>query len=149
MPNRPPRLEAFQKYDRPLYFITFNAHRRRKLLANQAVHEQFVSFAKTALDRGIAVGRYVIMPDHVHFFVCGPDDFSLDQWVRVLKRTLSEAISAARPHWQKGFFDHLIRHSESYSEKWEYVWQNPVRAGLVGEPNGWPWQGEIERIEAL
>jgi putative transposase len=95
------------------------------------------------------VGRYVIMPDHVHLFVSGDDDFSLVQWVRALKRTLSTAILVARPHWQKGFFDHLIRHSESYSEKWSYVCENPGRAGLVREPDDWPWQGEIERIETL
>jgi REP element-mobilizing transposase RayT len=150
MPNRPPRLElVFQKYDPPLYFITFNTYRRRKFLANERVHRQFVDFSKTGLSRGIAVGRYVIMPDHVHLFVSGPIDFSLVQWVRVLKRTLSTAISAARPHWQKGFFDHLIRHSESYAEKWNYVCQNPVRAGFVQSADDWPYQGEIERLEAL
>jgi hypothetical protein len=49
----------------------------------------------------------------------------------------------------KGFFDHVIRHSESYLEKWEYVRQNPVRAGLVNDPNEWSWQGEIASLEAL
>src|SRR5437879_459069 len=131
MPNRPPRLEAFQKYDPPLYFITFNTHHRRKLLANKRVHDRFVEFAKTALARGIAIGRYVIMPDHIHLFVSGHYEFSITEWIRALKRTLSTVIPAPRPHWQKGFFDHLIRHGESYSEKWEYVFQNPVRAGLV------------------
>ena len=150
MPNRPPRLElVFQRYDPPLYFITFNTYHRRKFLANRRVHEQFIHFSKAALPRGVAVGRYVIMPDHIHLFVCGTIDFSLVQWVRVLKRTLSAAISAARPHWQKGFFDHLVRHSESYAEKWDYVCQNPVRAGLVRHGADWPWQGEIERLEAL
>lgn len=149
MPNRPPRLEPFQKYDPPLYFVTFNTHHRKKLLANERVHSCFVRFGTTALDRGIAVGRYVIMPDHVHFFVSGHYDFVLDQWVRALKRTLSKAISAARPHWQEGFFDHMIRHDESYSGKWEYVCQNPVRAGLVSEAHEWPWQGEIEPIDVL
>ena len=149
MPNRPPRLEPFQKYDPPLYFVTFNTHRRRKLLANTRVHSCFVNFAEAGSPRGIAVSKYVIMPDHIHLFVSGDDDFSLAQWIRVLKRTLSTVIPAPRPHWQKGFFDHLIRHSESYSEKWDYVCQNPVRAGLVREPEDWPWQGEIERIGAL
>jgi hypothetical protein len=59
---------------------------------------------------------------------------------------LSKAISARPPRWQKGFFDHLIRHSESYSQKWEYVRQNPVRAGLVSSPGEWPWQGELVKI---
>jgi putative transposase len=149
MPNRPPRLEPFQKYDPPLYFVTFNTHHRKKLLANKGLHRCFLRFAKTALNRGIAIGRYVIMPDHIHLFVCGADDFSLDQWVRALKRTLSTAIADAPPHWQTGFFDHLIRHSESYSEKWDYLCQNPVRANLVRQAEDWPFQGEIEAIDVL
>ncbi len=86
------------------------------------------------------------MPDHVHLFVAGHYDFVLDQWVRALKRTLSTVIYADRPHWQTGFFDHLIRHEESYGQKWEYVVENPVRAGLVRLSGDWPWQGEIEMI---
>ena len=88
------------------------------------------------------------MPDHVHLFVRGNQDFLLTQWIRLLKRNLATGIPARLPHWQKGFFDHLIRHSESYSEKWEYVCQNPVRAGLVRHVSDWPWQGELVRIEA-
>jgi REP element-mobilizing transposase RayT len=89
------------------------------------------------------------MPDHIHLFARGNYDFVLAQWMRLLKRNLSKAISATPPHWQKGFFDHLIRHSESYSEKWHYVWQNPVRAGLVTDAEDWPYQGELVRLEAL
>jgi len=85
----------------------------------------------------------MIMPDHLHLFVRGSADFELGQWIRMLKRTLSAAISAAPPHWQPGFFDHLMRNGESYSEKWNYVWQNPVRANLIAEPMEWPYQGEI------
>ena len=149
MPDRPPRLHhVFQRYEPPLYFVTFNTHKRGRLLANVLVHTEWVRFAQEGLRRGIGLGRYVIMPDHVHLFVRGNLDFSLRQWVRILKRVLSKAISSAPPHWQQGFFDHLIRHSESYAEKWEYVRQNPVRAGLVKDPDEWPWQGEIVRLEA-
>ncbi len=51
--------------------------------------------------------------------------------------------------WQPGFFDHLIRANESYEQKWEYVLQNPVRAGLVEKWQDWPYQGEIEKIQVL
>jgi putative transposase len=149
MPRRPPRLDwVFQQYDPPLYFVTFNTHNRRKLLANSRVQNALVNFVHEGQTRGIGVGRYVIMPDHVHLFVRGSLDFSLRQWVRLLKRVLSQIIPAPPPHWQQGFFDHLIRHSESYAEKWEYVRQNPVRAGLVHQAYDWPWQGEIVRLEA-
>ena len=150
MPDTRLRLpRIFATYDPPLYFVTFNTHNRRKLLANEKLHTAFIEFAQDAGQHGICVGRYVIMPDHFHLFVRGRLDFSLAQWMRVLKRTLSKAIMAASPHWQQGFFDHLIRHSESYSEKWEYVLHNPVRAGLVSEADAWPWQGEIESIDVL
>jgi putative transposase len=39
-----------------------------------------------------------------------------------------------------------MRSSESYSQKWEYVRNNPVRAGLVAEPEAWPFQGEIAEL---
>jgi len=148
MPDTPPRLDIiFQKYDPPLFFVTFNTYHRRRLLANAQVNNELVAFTKSGEQRAIAVGRYVIMPDHIHIFVSGHQDFLLTQWVRLLKRALSKVISQSHPHWQKGFFDHLIRHGESYSEKWEYVRQNPVRAGLVGTPEDWPWQGEIVPID--
>jgi REP-associated tyrosine transposase len=149
VPDSPPRLHlVFQKYDPPLYFVTFNTHRRKRFLANHAVHAGFIEFANRGAACGIAVGRYVIMPDHIHLFALGARDYPVTQWMRLLKRSLSRAIATASPHWQKGFFDHLIRHSESYAEKWEYVRQNPVRAGLVKRPEDWPYQGEVVRLEA-
>jgi putative transposase len=48
--------------------------------------------------------------------------------------------------WQKEFFDDVLRSSESYSQKWDYVRENPVRAGLVARVEDWPWQGEIEPL---
>jgi hypothetical protein len=31
-------------------------------------------------------------------------------------------------------FEHVLRSSESYTEKWNYVLDNPVRAGLADAP---------------
>jgi REP element-mobilizing transposase RayT len=150
VPDRPPRLTpVFDHYDPPLYFVTFNSNHRRKILGNAKVHEQFIAIARIGEGRGIAVGRYVVMPDHVHLFVRGHLDFVLTQWMRLLKRKLSQEILADPPHWQPGFFDHLIRNSESYAAKWEYVRENPVRAGLVTIYESWPCQGELVRLEAV
>ena len=88
------------------------------------------------------------MPDHIHLFVSGTRDFDLGVWMRGLKRVMAAAVSGGRSGiWQRGFFDHVIRNSESYSQKWDYVRQNPVRAGLVRTADQWPYQGEIVVIE--
>jgi putative transposase len=146
--GKPPRLEqVFQKYDPPVYFVTLCTKDRRRTLANATVHSVLVDYGRGGLPNGCALGRYVIMPDHIHLFVAGADDFDLGVWVRGLKRVVAAAVSGGRGGlWQRGFFDHLIRSSESYSEKWDYVLENPVRAGLVSSADKWPFQGEIVLI---
>jgi hypothetical protein len=41
----------------------------------------------------------------------------------------------------------LINNTESYAQKWDYVRENPIRAGLVSTTEDWPFQGEIVEIE--
>ena len=96
------------------------------------------------------MGRYVIMPDHIHLFVVMPPaGLTLPGWIQALKSVLGKQLLANghdKPHWQRGFFDHVMRSADSYSEKWEYVRLNPVRAGLCNDPEEWPYQGEIAPI---
>ena len=89
------------------------------------------------------------MPDHMHLFVRGADDFKLAQWGNGLKRAISVALGATkkRPLWQAGFFDHVLCNDESYEQKWEYVRENPVRTGLVQRTDDWPYQGELVVID--
>nr|MBA2431089.1 transposase [Chthoniobacterales bacterium] len=111
----------------------------------------FISFAeRAATEHNIAVGRYVIMPDHVHLFVRGDAEFQLTRWISLLKQCLGKQIVRTFPNdplWQRGFFDHVLRSNESYSEKWNYVRENPVRAGLVENADEWPYAGEIVTID--
>lgn len=146
-PGRPPRLPIIHHQETlPVYFVTLCIHDRQPILANPSSHTAFQEFARRGHDRaGIAVGRYVLMPDHLHLFVCGPAEFDLSQWVRMLKRNVTPTPRC----WQRGFFDHLLRSEESYAAKWEYVLQNPVRAGLVQRPADWPYQGEIVVIDRV
>lgn len=89
------------------------------------------------------------MPNHIHFFVRGSDNFNLAQWVNGLKRAISVSLGATKksPLWQPGFFDPVLRNDGSYGQKWEYVRANPVRAGLVQRSAEWPYQGEFTVID--
>ncbi len=150
-PQTPPRLRNIHTVS-PVYFVTFCTHARQRLLNNEELHASFIDFVQRGFDEHhVAVGRYVIMPDHIHLFVRGPYDFNLSVWVNQLKGFLTKTIrSCSRPPvtnvWQRGFFDHVLRSHESYSEKWKYVEQNPVRAGLVGQVADWSYAGKIVEI---
>jgi len=149
--GRPPRLEQiFQSYDPPLFFITFCTLHRGRIKPLDLAHEAFRTYALRGRDEfNIAVGRYVVLPDHIHLFVRGGPDFEIAKWINGLKRTISVVLErkTGAPLWQPGFFDHVMRNDESYAQKWEYVRHNPVRHGLVTESDDWPYQGEIVRID--
>jgi len=149
-PQRPPRLPAVFQNVRPFYFITFNTHQRQPLLANEPLHQVWLTFARQAPQHGAVVGRYVLMPDHAHLFVWLELEADLAGWVRTLKTVLGKELlrqGHPKPHWQEGFFDHLLRSDESYGEKWEYVRQNPVRKGFCARAEDWPYQGEVTALE--
>ena len=55
--------------DQPIYFITTCTFERRAILATDEIATLLSDEWRDAHDRhGWAIGRYVIMPDHVHFF---------------------------------------------------------------------------------
>ena len=150
-PRRPPRLDRLFSCVRPFYFITFNTYKRRRILTRREVRDAFRSFCNRAEKYDVAVGRYVIMPDHIHEFAAlPPTEVTLTRWVQMLKTVLGKQLlrlGTQKPHWQEGFFDHVLRSTESYSEKWDYVRLNPVRAGLCELPEDWTYQGEIGLIQ--
>jgi REP element-mobilizing transposase RayT len=130
----PPRLYRVIP-DAPLYFVTFCTRDRKPIQPISTANEAFHIYAVRALNEfNTAVGRYVIMPDHIHLFVRIDPDISLAQWVGGLKRAISVALQTGNHLWQPGFFDHVLRSDESYAEKWVYVRDNPVRAGFVSIP---------------
>jgi putative transposase len=126
-----------------ILYVTVCTHQRQPLLANQTMHETLIQAWKQASDW--LIGRYVLMPDHLHLF-CAPLSSAasnLNQWVRFWKSTSARKCPSKTKLWQRDFWDTQLRRSESYESKWAYVRNNPVRAGLVSQPDNWPYQGEL------
>ena len=150
MTERLRRLErVFERH--PIYFVTAGTAERRPILARDEIHSALRAFGETGTRRGAFMGSYVLMPDHLHLFVALDEtQLGLAAWMKSLKNTLSKALRSlgvSSPHWQKGFFDHVLRSGESYAQKWDYVRANPVRAGLVTNAANWPYSGSINDLE--
>ena len=132
----------------PIYFLTCcTADRRPVLTSPPAVEIILAAWRDAPQFFGWVIGRHVIMPDHVHFFArATPEAKSLSIFMRDWKKWTAKKICAVTdtpaPIWQPEFFDHVLRSPRSYSEKWDYVRNNPVRAGLAATPGAWPFAGE-------
>jgi REP-associated tyrosine transposase len=155
--DRPQRLDLIY-VNLPLYFVTFTTRDRRAIPSLDDAQLALQRYGRCGIDKfNVALGRYVIMPDHVHLFVRGGRNFILSSWIGGLKRAISVAVlkepqatrlpPQERRLWQPGFFDHVLRSDESYAEKWNYVRDNPVRAGLVKAADDWLYQGEVVIID--
>jgi putative transposase len=84
--NRPKRLD-FIFSSEPVYFVTFCTRDRRPIGDLKKAQVGLEAYAERGLNEfGIALGRYVVMPDHIHLFVCGGADFVLSRWVAGLKQ---------------------------------------------------------------
>jgi REP element-mobilizing transposase RayT len=141
-----PHFSSFESHNQSIIqYVTCIVAKRRALLGTSDVHELLLAVWRRA-DHWL-IGRYVIMPDHVHFF-CAPavlPSTPLKRWMEFWRSRASKDWPRfeEKPIWQRDFFDRQLRSGESYSEKWHYILENPVRACLVATSADWPYQGEL------
>jgi putative transposase len=85
-----------------------------------------------------AVAGYVVMPEHVHLLVNEPRRALLSKVIQALKLSVSMR-SRERPFWQAHYYDFNVAAHEKFVEKLRYIHRNPVRRGLVAQPEDWQW----------
>lgn len=132
-----------------IVFLTVCTQDRKKILDTNEVHD--LLRAEWLKADSWVVGKYVILPDHVHLF-CSPSSADAPEpkkWVKYWKAMCSRSwpIAEQQPVWQIDCWDRQLRSGENYSDKWAYVRNNPVRHGLVADSSEWPFQGELVSLE--
>ena len=88
----------------------------------------------------------LLMPDHLHALISCGADISLSDLIRNFKRATTKFAGV---RWQRNFFDHRIRRDESLDAKASYIRENPVRAGLIADPDDWPYVLDRNALEKM
>jgi len=101
---------------------------------------------------------YVLMPSHLHALI-GVSDYTLvakfmQGYKLLTTKRLKEVSGANLPaqfsakgryrFWQPRYDELVIVSERQFRRKVEYIHTNPVRAGLVGEPEEWPYSSAAE-----
>jgi putative transposase len=134
-----------------MHFITCSCFGRRPLLGDPELRTLLLKMIEDARQSfQFVVAAFVVMPEHFHLLVSEPERADLSQVMQVLKqRVARRALSGLRrsgsnrPNeehfWQRRFYDFNVWSAAKNAEKVHYIHQNPVRRGLVANPDQWFW----------
>ena len=125
------------------FFITISTFQRFSWF------QKYTPLSKSAIERirdlavgnGILVYAWCIMPDHIHLLIQGSDIIGFIRLLKGKMTPVARSIEPSRRLWQRSFYDHALRKEEALSDIACYIWENPVRAGIVNKPIDYSWSG--------
>ncbi len=152
MPKRLQRVYGFGH----LHFLTFSCYHRLPLLGSARDRNLFVQvLRKVREEYGFKLVGYVVMPEHVHLLISEPARGTPSTVLKMLKQRVSHrlghqslpvrALALARSggrlpqFWQRRFYDFNVWSRAKTIEKLAYMHANPLKRGLVKNPQDWPW----------
>ena len=121
------------------HFVTFSCYQRKPYLSlpdNRALFEEVLE--TTRLKYQFLVLGYVVMPEHVHLLVTEPSNGPLAKALMVMKISTSKRLNYS-PLWQARYYDFNVYPGAKQVEKLRYIHRNPVKRGLVEQPEDWEW----------
>ena len=132
-----------------VYFITFNTW--EKLELTPAARQVVLNACKFFDRQRYQIFCLVVMPDRVHMLMQPLEKsdnkfWSLSSILHSMKSYSSKQIPNVMKHigtvWQDERHDHIVRDEREFQVFWEYIRQNPVKAGLSVTPEEYPffWQ---------
>ncbi|MGH7144751.1 MAG: REP-associated tyrosine transposase [Planctomycetota bacterium] len=94
---------------------------------------------------------WVIMPNHVHLIVEESPDFPLREivhsWKSFSVKEANRVLGRTGAFWQREYWDRFIRHRAHYDSSLSYIYDNPVKAGLVDDVARWKWSSWNKRTD--
>ena len=122
------------------FFITTVTAHRQPIFPREATANLLIETLIHYRDQGkYLLHEFVIMPDHLHALLTPADEISLERAVQFIKGGFSFRLKFRGHVWQASFSNHRVRDFEDYGNHREYIWMNPVRAGLAKRPKEYPY----------
>ncbi|RKU25371.1 hypothetical protein C6497_16045 [Candidatus Poribacteria bacterium] len=135
------------------YHIVICTHERQKILAIQDVTSIiFDTFDWLEENNRIVWICIMVMPDHVHSIIKLGQGQTLSKVLHSFKsftaREINKYLSRIGQLWQKGYTDWGIRTEATLYKTIRYCYENPVRKGLVKNPEDYPYWRCVYDVES-
>lgn len=135
------------------YFITIDSWAGRQLFKGE-IAEVLTDQVLQCREKGYyLLHEFCVMPNHLHVLFTLSGNTTLEKAVQMIKGGASYRIGKLRKFiafWQDGYHDWRCRSGQDYKKYADYIQENPVKAGLVQNPEEWPYSsGNLKFKEFL
>src|SRR5579864_5836458 len=118
------------------FFISSSTWQRRLFLQSNPLCDLLLDVIReNRTKQRFYVHEFVFMPNHIHLILTPAPLVSLEKAMQFIKGGFSyrakKDLQFAGELWQKGYNEHRIGDADDYARHVEYIWMNPVKAGLV------------------
>ena len=126
-----------------VYFITTVTKDREPVFNDELACQLFINLLTYyKIKYYINIKAFVIMPDHIHLIIQSLGEQSISDFMKMLKgnftRYYNEIINKnCHSKFQRGFYDKIIRNEIQLNEIFYYIHNNPVKRGLVCDPQNY------------
>ena len=126
------------------FFVTTKTSMGRALLQSDRNAMLFIDVLRSYVaSKKFQLHDFVVMPDHVHVLITVSADMSIEKAVQFIKGGFSYRLKKETGYagevWQKGFSEVRVNDKESFAMHRQYIAENPVKRGLVSEPEEYPY----------
>ena len=135
----------------PHFFTSFVTWERRFILQSIPLCDLLDVLRQDRAKQRYEMHEFVFMRDHVHLILTPAPLVSLEKAMQFVKGGLSyrakKELNFNREIWEKGYNEHRIRDAADYDQHVDYVWNNPVKAGLAERPEDYLYSSARLRDE--
>lgn len=149
--HNPPHLYRSQSK----YFITGATYKKKHFLVSDKTKDRvFYSLYKGFNESGWEIEDWVILHNHYHLMVNAPENAeSLSAIIRDIhkftamwiKKNMHESKNDEKIWWN--YWDTCITYERSYFSRLNYLWNNPVKHGLVKKAEDWKYGSYYYRYQ--
>lgn len=128
------------------YHITVRVNNKEMLLEPERVKQLFESVLIRSKHRySYSLEHFVLMGNHIHLIIFPHRDESLSrimQWVLSVFACSYNKMTGRTGHfWGARFFSTVLHSLQQYLRAFDYISQNPVKAGLTSHCALWRYSG--------
>jgi putative transposase len=126
------------------FFATTKTSMGQPLLQSERNAVLFIEVLRSYVAaKKFTVHDFVVMPDHVHLLITLDGTMRIEKAMQLIKGGYSYRVKKELGYladvWQRGYSEMRVDDRRSFLAHRDYIYQNPVEAGLVDSPEKFPY----------